>query len=228
MKIISGSIFPTREAWLRQAADLLSFEVNRNAPDGKKISRTPHVSVGFPSSGGRSDNRIIGQCWMASASTDGNPHIFIHPQLIDPVDVMACMLHELVHALGIRGHRKDFRTIAQACGLEGKMTSTKPSQDLRGRLESMVSQDLGDYPHAALDVSKTTKPKQTTRMQKLECKGCGYVVRATAKWIAVGLPVCPCGCQFQAEGRDELSLASWRDELALASCRTCLLEHDAG
>lgn len=32
-----------------------------------------------------------------------------------------------------------------------------------------------------------------SRLVKCSCPDCGYVVRTTAKWIAVGLPTCPCG-----------------------------------
>jgi hypothetical protein len=39
--------------------------------------------------------------------------------------------------------------------------------------------------------------KQSTRMLKLECDECGYVVRTTQKWINVGVPVCHCGAEFQ-------------------------------
>lgn len=31
----------------------------------------------------------------------------------------------------------------------------------------------------------------TTRLRKVECTGCGYVVRMSRSWMAVGLPTCP-------------------------------------
>lgn len=42
---------------------------------------------------------------------------------------------------------------------------------------------------------KTPAP-QKNRQLKLECPECGYTARATAKWIAVGMPTCPCGGEF--------------------------------
>jgi hypothetical protein len=36
-------------------------------------------------------------------------------------------------------------------------------------------------------------PEQPTRLLKLFCRACGYTVRTTTKWVAVGLPVCHCG-----------------------------------
>lgn len=35
------------------------------------------------------------------------------------------------------------------------------------------------------------KGVQTTRMIKCECLECGYVVRTSRKWAAMGLPICP-------------------------------------
>ena len=45
--------------------------------------------------------------------------------------------------------------------------------------------------------------KQGTRLKKVECISCGYVVRITQKWIDIGLPVCVCGMPMsQEEGGD--------------------------
>jgi hypothetical protein len=37
------------------------------------------------------------------------------------------------------------------------------------------------------------KRKQGTRLIKVECEMCGYVVRTTNKWLRVGRPTCCCG-----------------------------------
>jgi hypothetical protein len=54
------------------------------------------------------------------------------------------------------------------------------------------------FPHAALrsGLNGAHKP-QGTRMLKVQCGSCGYTVRTTAKWIEVGLPLCPCGCGME-------------------------------
>ena len=39
------------------------------------------------------------------------------------------------------------------------------------------------------------KPKQSTRMLKVLCPSCGYTLRTTARWLAVGFPTCPCGTE---------------------------------
>jgi hypothetical protein len=39
----------------------------------------------------------------------------------------------------------------------------------------------------------SSPPPQVGRMLKASCPSCGYLIRLTKKWIAVGLPDCPCG-----------------------------------
>ncbi len=75
------------------------------------------------------------------------------------------------------------------------MTATVAGPALEARLRGF-SQDLGPFPHAGL-VAGAGGPRQTTRLLKLACADCGYTVRTTAKWIAVGLPVCPCGGELR-------------------------------
>ncbi len=38
--------------------------------------------------------------------------------------------------------------------------------------------------------STAGKPKQSTRMIKLMCFGCGYTIRTTAKWLKQSIPIC--------------------------------------
>lgn len=46
---------------------------------------------------------------------------------------------------------------------------------------------------------------KTSRMRKCEC-ACGYVVRISRRWIAVGLPTCPCGGRLIPEDADDAAL----------------------
>lgn len=41
-------------------------------------------------------------------------------------------------------------------------------------------------------VPYSEKGPQTTRMRKCWCEKCGYTIRTTAKWLATGVPLCPC------------------------------------
>ena len=47
------------------------------------------------------------------------------------------------------------------------------------------------------------KPKQTTRMKKVVCPRCGYLIRVSRMWLATGCPTCVCGEKMQraAEGK---------------------------
>ena len=93
------------------------------------------------------------------------------------------------------GHRADFGRIAAAVGLVKPWTATSASEELKSRLNAPI-QKIGPYPHAALDLTASPHKKDGTRMIKLECPDCGYVVRTTAKWIDVGMPKCPCGAEM--------------------------------
>lgn len=48
---------------------------------------------------------------------------------------------------------------------------------------------------------------RTTRNRKLECEGCGYVVRASRTMIRRGLPTCPCGGQLVPATLEDATLA---------------------
>lgn len=78
------------------------------------------------------------------------------------------------------------------------MTATVAGEDLKARLDE-ICEDLGDYPHAALNPN--VRKKQTTRMLKVECKETGYKARLTAKWLdEYGAPKCPCHDQVMEIG----------------------------
>jgi hypothetical protein len=115
-------------------------------------------------------------------ATDGVPQIFIHPVLTDgdrgPLPTLA---HELAHAylpVGT-GHGRDFARLVQALGLAGKPTATLAGESFTTDMQA-IAEVLGEYPHAALDVSNIKK--QGTRMIKIECNNCGMITRTTAKW----------------------------------------------
>lgn len=184
----------TREAWLTAAVEALTpliEAVDAAVPPVR-------VSVGFPGGRGRK-NAVIGQCWAAEAATDKVAQVFISPTIVEPVQVLATLLHELIHAADANksGHRGQFARIARAVGLQAPMTATTPSEALSATLRA-VADGLGMFPHAALrtGVSGAHKP-QGTRMLKIECAWCGYVLRTTRKWLDEGLPTCHCGGPFE-------------------------------
>ena len=191
-----------REDWLEHMIDKLRPDFQRvNFPLPEKI----RVSCGFPSKGALANKaRRIGECWGVESSEDKSFQVFISPVLREGVEVLATLVHELVHcAVGIEcKHHKPFTTVAKAIGLEGKMTATIAGPALIERLKELID-ELGEYPHARLVASK--KPKtQSTRMLKVTCKECGCVVRMTRKWLDdAGAPTCGCGGKMFEDGGED-------------------------
>lgn len=188
----------TREEWLHDLASRVAPTLGINVP-------TIRLSVGFP--GGRSRGgrgKRIGECWDASASADGSNAIFVSPTIADAATAAHVLVHEMIHAaVGVKcGHRGAFRTMALRVGLTGKMTATTPNPELADKLAEIVD-EIGPYPHAVLNPDLSGRKKQGTRMLKVACDACGYTVRTTAKWLAIGTPVCPCGQKMSAEDSPE-------------------------
>lgn len=179
-----------REEWLTKLADELRpvfRDIGAQVPD--KI----RFACGWPSARAFSKrNRVVGECWGKSASKDGTIEICVSPAIAQSDEVAAILAHELVHACGAKGHRGEFRKIAVKLGLEGPMRATVAGSALKNRLNRLIG-PLGEYPHAPLDKSMSPIKREGTRLIKVECGACGYVVRTTQKWIATGLPQCPCG-----------------------------------
>jgi len=190
-----------RERWLTECVSVLR-PMFREA--GQPIPRKVRASCSWPSKSALAKRRKrIGEAWCSKQSADGSFEIFISPLLDDPIEVSAVLVHELVHcAVGVaEKHGKRFGALARAVGLEGKMTSTTASDELKAKLKT-ITKGIGKYPHAELKYSNAP-PKQSTRMKKLECPDCGYTVRTTQKWIEAGLPVCPCGTTLFPEELEE-------------------------
>jgi hypothetical protein len=191
----------TREEWLAVAGQKIMDDLL--APHGALLGKPVKwsVSCGWPSSRALSNaRRRLGECWDLKACVDGaTNHIFISPVLSEPVDgsgggVLPTLVHELIHVLAYEdGHKKRFKQIALAVGLEGKMTATVAGKELCEKLAAIANQ-LGPYPHSALTALVRKKP-QSTRMIKCEAvKCCGFVVRTTRKWLdEVGMPKCTHG-----------------------------------
>lgn len=191
----------TRESWLNAASSVIHTHFADEFLEWFGMNGQDHlgnllVSAGFPSKMGLS--KRIGECWAAEASGDKTQHhIFINPRLEDPIEVIATLAHEMVHAAdnGENGHKGPFTKMVRAMGLEGKPTATYAGDDFK-EVVCKVLDECGFYPHVKL-VSVSTPAKQSTRMLKVEAKCCGYMVRTTKKWLEVGVPMCPCGNEME-------------------------------
>jgi hypothetical protein len=186
----------TREEWLLKAIEIFR-------PDFDRVKALPpkiRVSCSWPSKAALSKKRRIGETWDCAASEDGCFEVFISPCLSESPRVLDVLIHELCHcAVGIEAqHGKPFKDVATAMGLTGRMTATVASDDLLARLNDTIA-ELGEYPHAELSAGTNGDKKQSTRMLKLECPCCGYVIRTTQKWLDSGVPTCPCGAEFTCD-----------------------------
>ena len=191
----------TRESFLIRATTILRHEYRKVGYELPEV----HVSVGFPSKRATStNNRYIGQCWHGEGQKDGKAHLFISPVLDGP-GALETLVHDPVHAClpaGV-GHGPAFKRAMGKVGLIGKPTATNAGKALKARLRKLETK-LGGYPHDKLNVNANRK-KQGTRLLKVECAPCDYVVRVTRKPLdKYGPPICPSCNEAMVEAGKEV------------------------
>lgn len=148
--------YNTREEWLKAAvlamAPLLDAQ---KAP----MPEAWAVSMGFPK-GGFKNTPSIGECWDPEVSASGVTNMFISPILGDSIDILATLLHEMVHAaVGLKEkHAGRFRIVARGLGLKGKLTATyaEPGTELHATLTGIAA-TLGTFPGTPMKPRKTPK-----------------------------------------------------------------------
>lgn len=199
----------TREDWLLDAYEALRAWFREQAE--VTLPEMIRISAGFGYHAKAENGVILGQTWASWKSADKVHQVFVSPEIADPVQVLAILVHEVVHVVDdcAHGHGKEFKALATQVGLTDRMTEVHITTKLRDYLD-ILAIELGAYPHTALQVHRvreltapdgtpitdrgTSGPKkQNARMIKIECPVDGYTVRTTAKWIDVGLPSCPAG-----------------------------------
>ena len=174
---------PTREAWLLSAVEKLKPIFKKQGYDVPKVQ----VSCGFTSSG---KNHHAGECWSTTATKAVINEIYISPKYDDAVEVMDILVHELVHAVDNCEHKHgaEFKKIALAVGLEGKMRSAFAGAKLKNELIE-IAKSLSPYPHVKLNIPtiiRIYKPRPKAR-----CSECGYEIGIFKKWQHLGAPICP-------------------------------------
>ena len=81
--------------------------------------------------------------------------------------------------------------------------------------------------NASNGVGRKARPvgtPKTQRLRKIECSDCGYLAYVSRRWIALGLPLCPCGARLLPEDADDAALVLSAEELeqhpaVIAYCR---------
>ena len=175
------------------------------------------VNYGFPSSGGKgSKRRTYGECQYEFLSIEGVteliPHsiISVHPGNFTSTErVVGVMLHEAIHAFGVRGHGSEFEEHANVLGFEEPYTDYKPREALVEKIRSVLEKvEPPPLPPGLGDFEIKELAKQTTRMLKLEC-GCvpKRLVRASRESIERGPITCGvCGKLFDLSKADKRKL----------------------
>lgn len=183
------SIPLTREAWLL-------FAVGHVAPIFNEAGYTvPRVRVACAIPATSRRGSAVGQCWPTSRSADQVNEIFISPTHEDPVEVLDTLIHELVHAVDDckNRHGKEFKTIALAVGLQGKMREASAGPQLRIRLQSIaatMAAEIGPYPHAKLSIGGAMY-EQSRKPARAECPRCKFKVSMLRNHLKIGPPICP-------------------------------------
>lgn len=203
VRLTRTNAFATREEWLHGAIRMLRPIFKQHGYD---IPDQVRVAIGWTSTGRKS--RAIGEAWCPSTSGDKHAEIFIKVTLDCPIRILDVLVHELIHVtVGLKEkHGGEFKRLALALGLEGKMTATVASEALRAKLE-VIAQDLGPLPHAPITSLDNGRKKQTTRLLKVfcDCTEKPFLVRASRGAIEeYGTPICPtCHEHMKVDGDSE-------------------------
>jgi hypothetical protein len=178
----------TRESWLAEA---VAQARPIFATAGATLPARIRVTCGLPSTFSRSGT--LAECWADADSADQTYEVMVSPTLDDPAQVLAQLIGALAHAApGAMSHTSNAYVELAAnlglCPVGDNWRQVAGAEDFAQQY-AQVLQTLGTYPHAALNVG--VKKTQSTRMLKATCPTCGYTVRLSAKWAALGLPTCP-------------------------------------
>lgn len=187
--------FETSDEWLTEATDrVLRAEIYRRCAVHVPPVR---VSVGFGTRG--LSNGALAQTLPRGLALDGVNEVYIRPTLHDPTEVLTVLVGELIRASfdgkAPNGKRVEIAlanmgiSMLRGSAVRGGLIPTPELEtDLRALAES-----LGDYPRAnGLDIAAAARAKQSTRMIRCECSGCGFLFRTSQSWIdKTGTLSCP-------------------------------------
>lgn len=183
--------FKTRETWLMAAIKKLDRDYFKGR--GHKLPTKLQVSCGFA----KGSHRAIGQCWPPNMSANETTQMFICPSVDSPVETVAILLHEMIHAWdkNEHGHRGPFRTLAKDFGFAGPMKATyaEPGSPLHDELVKIV-ESLGTYPHAKLRKDPNAKRNPYIWLRFASITEETYTITISEKNVKEhGIPVDPWG-----------------------------------
>lgn len=167
-----NQIHVTRESWLQSGVGLLKEQLF----DPREYHLPPVIRV----SCGLCPGKSIGLMVDPDCVGDGSVAIFIDARLMDSVELLGTLLHELCHAsVGVEcKHKGPFVKIIRDLGLEGKPTATVvlPETELHATLTG-IALILGEYPHAPV-VRKKKDAKRHNWISFISTTNEDFIVRA--------------------------------------------------
>jgi predicted SprT family Zn-dependent metalloprotease len=192
----------TREEWLNTALNRIEpLFGDIKFPDNIRVS-CGFCSIAKPKKIVGIKIHVLGVCCPSEFSNGGFTEIFIDPIVDDSSRVLDILVHEVIHAIlgSGKGHGKEFKQLALSVGLEGKMTSTTASPELKEKLDKIV-EEIGEYPHKAYELKeKDGEPEEKEKKEKqkiinLRCKEDDILVKThetniTEREIMFTCPVC--------------------------------------
>jgi|TARA_R110000824_G_C14938151_1_gene649480 hypothetical protein len=179
-----------RETYLNKVIDKAVPLFNNSGFKISDIRSKLKVSCSFIEGLRSSSKNAVGAHYNPSISKDGFHEIMLSPKEDNSQEIIGTLIHEMVHAiqthlyhdnkgrLNVGAHGKEFRKIALAVGLCGKMKSTISSPELIKTIDTWIK-ELGNYPHSKITLSN--RKKQTTRNIKVECYDCKWSFRCSTK-----------------------------------------------
>jgi len=166
-------------------------------------SKTIRYATSLMGGTGINESGALAHCHFMHATGNGyheirmGVHVGGRKTKDDSCRVADILLHEILHTCNPRaGHKGSFGIMARTMGLEGALTSTTASDELRAKIWDEVVTRLGKYPHNAVTLTPRGKRGKGSRSIKVQCPECEFVMRTTRLWIdkAEGSLICPIGC----------------------------------
>jgi|TARA_R110000765_G_scaffold93293_1_gene175970 hypothetical protein len=156
--------------WLEKATQELQTQVF--TPAKLRVPNQLRLNVGSMTGTAKDRNHTLGCCYRKDVANGVNM-ITLNistTQAKDSGRVLDVLVHELIHAIdnNKHGHKGEFRKMALAVGLKGKMTATIATKKLKKVLAGIVKK-IGKFPTKA--VSLEGLQKDVNRNLKLECNG---------------------------------------------------------
>jgi hypothetical protein len=168
-----------REAWLsacvEQCRDLLFKPRDLWLPTALRISA------------GLCPGKAIGVCMDPECAADEGTEIFVDPKLTDAIEIIAVVVHELVHAsVGLEWkHKGKFVEVIRDLGLAGKPTATyiEPGSELYHTANG-IAVKLGPYPGVQLTRKPKEQKKKHAWISYISANNPEYIVRANSNTVA--------------------------------------------